>query len=222
MNGEIEVKGVILSSMPIGEYDKRVVILTDKLGKIHVFARGARRIHSKLLAGTEPLTFGSYKIFSGKQAYNLSEVAIIDFFADLKSDFELLCFGYYVLEFASYFAKENIEGKQMLRLIYVTLKALINSKEGQTKEFIKTVYEWKFFSLEGLMPDYRKGMVCGHSISETLKYTLNYIQNTEFERLFQFTLKEKEMEEFIKLGSLYHRLHIDKQFHSLEIITRGN
>ena len=84
MADEIEVSGVVVSCMPIGEYDKRVVIITAELGRIHAFARGARRTNSKLLAGTDPLTFGKFKIISGKNAYTLLEVQIVNYFDELK------------------------------------------------------------------------------------------------------------------------------------------
>lgn len=219
---EIEVKGVILSSMPIGEYDKRVMMLTDKFGKIHAFARSARKIHSKLLAGTDPLTFGSFKIFSGKNAFNISEVSIIDYFGELKSDLDKLCYGYYVLEFASYFAKENMEAKEMLRLIYVTLKALSAARDEQPPDFLRVIFEWRMFAGEGLMPDYSKGMVCGSRISDTVKYALDYILKSEVKDLFKFTLREQDMAELIRLCEIYHKLHIDKKFHSLEMIVRGD
>ena len=87
MQDLVNVTGMILKSEPIGEYDRRVVILTKERGKVSAFVRGARRPGNRFMAATNPFCFGEFKLYPGKNAYTLQDIHITNFFEELRNDF---------------------------------------------------------------------------------------------------------------------------------------
>ena len=93
----LRVLGIVLKAEPIGEYDRRVVLLTRERGKISAFARGARKPTSALLASTGPFTFGTFELYEGRSSYSVCEIMADSYFEELRQDFEGAYYGMYFL-----------------------------------------------------------------------------------------------------------------------------
>ena len=85
MNQLTTMTGMILSAAPIGEYDKRVVILTKEKGKISAFAKGARRPNSPLAGACTPCNFGKFMLYEGRNSNTLQSAEIENYFAELRT-----------------------------------------------------------------------------------------------------------------------------------------
>ena len=79
MSQEIKVTGMVLQAGNIGEYDKRIVLLTKERGRISAFARGAKKATSQYAAACQPFTFGEFSLYEGKNSFNLWWESIMRF-----------------------------------------------------------------------------------------------------------------------------------------------
>ena len=137
MNNLVQVTGMVLEVYPVNDYDRRVVILTKERGKITAFSRGARRLNNKMMAATNRFCFGQFKLYEGKNAYNLADAEISYYFEELREDFEGAFLGMYFLELASHYTRENNDDTLMLKLLFHPIKTLIkkNIKKGKIQYF---------------------------------------------------------------------------------------
>lgn len=212
MQDAITVTGMILSQTPIGEYDRRVCILTKERGKISAFAKGARRSGSRFMAATNPFSFGQFKLYEGRNSYNLMEANISNYFEQLRSDYIGAYYGMYFLEIADYYTRENNDEKEMLKLLYQSMRALVHPT--LKKELVRSIFEIKAVAVNGEFP----GIPTGEKWEDSTVYAVDFIAGAPVEKLYTFTVTQKVLEELMKIGSICRKRYFDKEFKSLEVL----
>ncbi len=210
---QVSVTGMILKVEPVGEYDRRVVILTRERGKIAAFAKGARKQGSRLLASTNPFCFGQFRIYEGRTSYSISEAVISNYFEELRDNFEQACYGMYFLEVMDYYTRENSDEKEMLKLLYQSLRALLH--KGLSNELVRYIFEIKALALNG---EYPGPPVSEKTFLDSTLYALSFIVNTKVEKLYTFTVTQQVLEELAEAAGFYRSRFVDRKFKSLEIL----
>ena len=207
-----EITGMVLKAEPIGEYDRRVVILTKEKGKVSAFAKGARRQNSRLLAATNPFSFGSFRLYAGRTSFSLVEADISNYFEGLRSDFEGAYYGMYFLEVMDYYTRENNEDKEMLKLLYQSLRALMHEKIPN--RLVRYIFEMKAMVLSGEFP----GLPENGVYEDSTGYAVHYIMTSPVEKLYTFTVTDSVLMQLKEIADDYRGRYVDKTFKSLEIV----
>lgn len=243
MREKIELTGIVLSSTPVGDYDKRLVILTKERGKITAFARGARKPNSPYLGVSEPFNFGLFSLSEGYDAYHLYGADIKEYFLDVKNDIEGICYGSYFCDILEYLCVDGYGDANVLNLIYVTLKAL--TKPDLPKKLIRRIFELKILDYDGEGMDASHCCKCNSNelaafylqgngflckdcamkmekldyVNQSTVYTLQYILSSPLKKLYTFQVTDEIFHELDHVIDSYFTKHINKKFKSLEILS---
>ncbi|MCM1325383.1 MAG: DNA repair protein RecO [Lachnoclostridium sp.] len=207
------VTGMILKQMPVGEYDRRICLLTKERGKISAFAKGARRPNSRLAAASNPFCFGTFKLYEGRNSYTVADAEIQNYFEELMTDYEGAYYGMYFAEVADYYTRENNDEREMLKLLYQSLRALCSP--ALKNPLVRVIFELKAIAVNGEYP----GAPVGKNLAESTLYALNYIEKTPVEKLYTFTVTDEIFKELQSVSTEYCRRFMDGSFKSLEILT---
>lgn len=210
------VTGMIMGAVPIGEYDRRLILLTKERGKITAFARGARKPNSRFVASTNLFCFGTFKLYAGRDSYTLSETEISNYFEELRMDFEGAYYGMYFLEIADYYTRENNDEREMLKLLYQSLRAL--SHPTLKNQLVRAVFEIKSVVINGEFPGMPDSAVGERKYLDSTHYAVEYIMNSSIEKLYTFNVTDEVLDELRWIGTWTRKHCLPGRFKSLEIL----
>lgn len=212
MQDFVIVTGMILQALPMGEYDRRVLVLTKERGKISAFAKGARRQNSKLMARTNPFCFGTFKLYEGRNSYSLVDGEISNYFDGFREDLEGAVYGMYFLDVADYYTRENNDEKDMLSLLYQSLRALL--LPAIPNELVRYIFEMKALVVNGEFP----GVPGDIQLLPDTGYTIEYVAAAGLDKLYTFVVSDEVLKELSHCAGEYRKRFMGKNFKSLEIL----
>lgn len=207
-----DLTALVLSSTPVGEYDRRVVLLTRERGRIACFARGARRPGSPVMAASLPFCFGTYRIREGRNSNVLVEAKIQTFFEKIRSDMEATCYASYFAEVLRYITRENNDEAALLLLAFQSLRALESGRIPA--RLIRAVFEIRTLRIEGefLMPQEADGF------SPAAMQAVAHIAESPLKNLYTFAVSDSVLAELEHIAEVSMERSLHHWFESLEIL----
>ena len=212
MQDFLQVTGIVLKSIPVGEYDRVVTILTTGKGKISAFARNARKQNNRFMATVSPFCFGKFRLYAGRNSYTIAETEITNYFEELRGDLESVYYGMYFLEVEDFYTRENNDEADMLKLLYQSLRALLH--KNLDNRLVRAVYECKAMAVNGEFP----GVPGDRELSESAVYALEFIASTPSEKLYTFTVTKSVLSELQEVAEKYREKIWGHHFKSLEML----
>ncbi len=158
-----KARGIVIREYEAGESDKRLVLLCKELGRVMVYARGARKPGSKFMAAAQLFAYGDYVIADGRQFKSVSQAEVIESFYAIRTDYARLCHAHLMLEVCDKAIMEDTPCDELLLVLLRALTYLSKPAGGVTlpPEQVAAVFLFRFYLYYGIAPSVDECCVCG-------------------------------------------------------------
>ena len=212
MSERLTVTGMVLKAYDYSEYDRRLIVLAREVGRITVFAKGVRRQGAKFMAASEPFVYGDFRLFEGKNAYNLSEAEVKNYFENIRLDMERMLYASFFADMTEYCTRENVDGSENLKLLYRALQALLT--DNLDKRLISAAFQLKLIMLGGEYAGAENEKTENNGTMQTIKY----IEKSDIKDLFSFRVSDEVKEELTDIAEKRRTIFIPTKLKSLEVM----
>jgi len=210
--------GVVLREYDAGESNKKLVLLTRGHGKMTVFARGARRVGSKLTTGL--FSYCEFVIYDGGGFCSLSAVVPVHMFDGIAEDLDKFCFAHSFLEMTDKMVLVSMDTGEILRILLNALAELTRERHEPATVF--AVFAIKLLKSEGFAPLVNgNGVETGESalrLSVEAAAALTYVLEAGPKEMFGFKASDDVARELYCAARVFVAENLDVKLKSLEMI----
>jgi len=162
-----KTEGIVLRSMDLGEADRVLTVLTPRLGKLRVVAKGIRRPRSRLGGGLEPFSDVQLVLAIGRTFDVVTQIAIEDPHLGLRDDLQATAEAWYLVELADRFCEGNADSHGPFVLLAQGLAALDAPEGAIAREAVARWFELHLLDTMGFRPELTRCIECGAEIEPT-------------------------------------------------------
>ena len=159
-----KTEAIVLRSMDLGEADRVLTVLTPRLGKLRVIAKGIRRPRSRLGGGLEPFSDVHLVLAIGRTFDVVTQVALEDPHLGLRNDLHSTAAAWYLVELADRFCEGSADSHDAFVLLAQGLAALDAAPEEVSREVIARWFELHLLDVMGFRPELNRCLECGAEI----------------------------------------------------------
>ena len=238
----VKARGLVIKEFDTKESDKRLLVLCKGMGRIMVYARGAKKPKSKFMSASQLFAYSDFVLACGQGFYSLAQTEVIRSFYGVRLDYDSLMAAHLFAEVCdkSTFPEHNLDG-----LLYLTIKSLrVLEKKKFPAEQVRAVFMLLALSFHGLKPITDACTVCSKPLNEisgnpyfaadgvTCKNcfmtkktividfasinAINYVLNSKLADSFHFTVSGKVLEKLTETVCFLWNSHFDVELRSLE------
>lgn len=159
-----KTEGIVLRSMDLGEADRVLTVLTPRLGKLRVIAKGVRRPRSRIGGALEPFSDVHLVLAVGRTFDVVTSSSLEDAHLGLRNDLYSTAAAWYVVELADRFCEGGADAHEAFRLLAQALSALDAPSDAVARDVVARWFELHLLDAMGFRPELVACIECGESI----------------------------------------------------------
>lgn len=155
-----KTEAIVLRTMELGEADRVLTVLTPRLGKLRVVAKGVRRTRSRIGGGLQPFSDVQLVLAVGRTFDVVTSSSLEDPHLGLRNDLHSTAAAWYLVELADRFCEGAADSHGAFRLLAQGLSAL-DAADAVSRETIARWYELAILDAMGFRPELTRCLECG-------------------------------------------------------------
>ena len=241
---QLGTRAVVLSAKSLEEHDRLVVLLTQDLGVVTAYAKGARRQKGTMASATEQLSYSAFQLFKNRDRVFVDKAEVETLFFGIRQDMDRLALASYFCQLCRELIPEGDTQPGYLHLMMNTLTLLDRGKLPLAQ--LKAVFELRLLTMSGYMPDLVACAVCGDLTGEEVFFApaagviycgehrpreglmpiiplapgvfqaMRHILYSDFDKLFSFRLGEESLSRLAAASEAYLLAQVERVLPALD------